>query len=154
MVLHHLGCFPRLLLVVGLCGLMNPFYAWPKNLTKSQWFEIQHIQPNRRQCNGAMSGVNNYTKHCKPQNTFLHDSFQNVTAVCGLLNITCKNGLNNCHESLKPINMTHCNLTAGKYPNCVYKEIAQYKRFIVACDPPQKGDPPYRLVPVHLDNTV
>ena len=33
-------------------------------------------------------------------------------------------------------------------------DAAQYKFFIVACDPPQKTDPPYHLVPVHLDKVV
>ncbi|KAK2103897.1 hypothetical protein P7K49_017753 [Saguinus oedipus] len=93
-----------------------------------------------------MSHINNYTQHCKPQNTFLHDSFQNVAAVCDLLSITCKNGLHNCHQSLKPVNMTDCRLTSGKYPQCRYSAAAQYKLFIVACDPPQKGDPPYKAL--------
>ncbi|XP_037691447.1 ribonuclease K6 [Choloepus didactylus] len=153
MVLDHLGCFP-LLLVLGLCGPVGSFYALPEHLTKAHWFEIQHIQPSPLQCNRAMSGVNNYTQHCKPQNTFLHDSFQNVAAACDLPKIICKNGQDNCHQSLKPINMTHCSLTAGKYPNCRYKEVALYKLFIVACDPPEKSDPPYQLVPVHLDKVV
>ncbi|XP_008586715.1 PREDICTED: ribonuclease K6 [Galeopterus variegatus] len=154
MVLDLLGRFPLLLLLLGLWAPVRPLYAWPKNLTKAHWFEIQHIQPSPLQCNRAMSGVNNYTQHCKPQNTFLHDSFQNVAAVCDLLNISCKNGRNNCHQSSKRVNMTHCRLTAGRYPNCHYSGAAQYKFFIVACDPPQKSDPPYCLVPVHLDRIV
>uniref|UniRef100_A0A5F4W6F1 Ribonuclease K6 n=1 Tax=Callithrix jacchus TaxID=9483 RepID=A0A5F4W6F1_CALJA len=72
--------------------------------------------------------------HCKPQNTFLHDSFQNVTAVCELLSITCKNGLHNCHQSLKPVNMTDCRLTSGNYPQCRYSTAAKYKFFIIACE--------------------
>lgn len=154
MVLDLLEGFPLLLLLLGLWGPMYPLCALPKNLTKAHWFEIQHIQPNPLQCYQAMHVINNYTRHCKPQNTFLHDSFKNVAATCGLPKIVCKNGWNNCHQSPKPVNMTNCNLTAGKYPNCRYKDAAQYKFFIIACEPPQKSDPPFQLVPVHLDKIV
>ncbi|XP_003421651.1 ribonuclease K6 [Loxodonta africana] len=154
MVLDLLGHFPHLLLLLGLWGPMHPLFAVPQNLTKAEWFEIQHLQPSPLLCNQGMRGVNNYIQHCKPVNTFLHDSFQNVTAVCNLTNITCKNGLNNCHQSQNPVNITHCRLTAGKYPKCTYKNAALYKSFIVACDPPQTGDPPYPLVPVHLDKII
>ncbi|XP_003803115.1 ribonuclease K6 [Otolemur garnettii] len=146
-------CFP-LLFLLELWGPICPLYAQPMHLTKAQWFEIQHIQLYPLQCNRAMYGINNYTGHCKPLNTFLHDSFQNVAATCNLPNLVCKNGQNNCHQSPKPVNMTHCRLTSGKYPQCRYRDSTQYKFFVVACDPPQKIDPPYHLVPVHLDSTV
>lgn len=145
--------FP-LLLLLGLFGLLYPLWALPKGLTKAQWFEIQHIQPIPLQCDGAMSDVNNYTKRCKPLNTFLHDSFQNVSDSCTLPNITCKNGQHNCHQSASPVSLTNCKLTGGKYPNCRYKNASQFKFFIVACEPPQKNDTSYPLVPVHLDKIV
>ncbi|XP_017516816.1 ribonuclease K6 [Manis javanica] len=154
MVLDLLGYFPLLLLLLGLWRPTCPLCAWPQSLTKAHWFEIQHIQSSALQCSKAMRGVNNYTQHCKPQNTFLHASFQHVAAVCDLPNTVCRNGRNNCHRSLKSVNMTQCSLTAGKYPDCRYKGAAQYKLFIVACEPPEKGDPPYGLVPVHLDETL
>ncbi|XP_036895650.1 ribonuclease K6 [Sturnira hondurensis] len=154
MVVHLLVHFPLLLLMLGPWEPVCPVYSLPKNLTKAQWFEIQHIQPSPLQCNRAMRGVNSYTWHCKPQNTFLHDSFQNVTATCALSAIVCKNGQKNCHQSPKPVKMTICDLTAGIYPNCNYKDTAQYKFFVIACDPPQKSDPPYPLVPVHLDKVI
>ncbi|XP_005412131.1 PREDICTED: ribonuclease K6 [Chinchilla lanigera] len=143
-----------LLLLLGLPGLLCPLWASPKRLTRAQWFEIQHIQPSPLQCSSAMSRVNSYTQHCKPLNTFLHDSFQNVSDSCILPNIICKNGQNNCHQSASPVKLTNCNLTGGKYPNCRYKDAAQFKFFVVACEPPQKSDPPYPLVPVHLDKIV
>lgn len=146
--------FPLILLLLGLWGPVCPLYALPKNLTKAGWFQIQHIRQSPLQCNNAMGGVNSYTQHCKPQNTFLHESFQNVTAACKLPNIVCKNGRNNCHQSAKPVYVTNCHLTAGKYPNCSYKDVAANKFFVIACDPPQKTDPPYPLVPVHLDKII
>ncbi|XP_004694743.1 PREDICTED: ribonuclease K6 [Condylura cristata] len=154
MALDLLRCFPLFLALLGLWGPVLPLCAWPNYLTRAHWFEIQHIQPSPLQCTKAMSGVNNYTQHCKPENTFLHDSFQNVAATCDLPNITCKNGQKNCHQSPKPVNMTQCSLTQGKYPNCNYREVAQHKFFIIACNRPQKSDPPYQLVPVHLDKVV
>lgn len=150
----NLGCFPLLLMLLGLWSTVCPLCALPKRLTKAHWFEIQHIQPGLLQCNRAMGGVNNYTQHCKPENTFLHDSFQNVADACNLPHIICKNGQNNCHRSAKPVNMTNCRLTAGRYPHCHYRDTAQYRSFIVACDPPEKSDPPYQLVPVHLDRLI
>ncbi|XP_007949322.2 ribonuclease K6-like [Orycteropus afer afer] len=153
MVLDLLGRSSLLLLLV-LWGPVHLLCAWPKNFTRAQWFEVQHIQLSPLQCNRAMSGVNKYTQHCKPENTFLHDSFEDVAATCDLPNTICKNGRNNCHRSPKPINMTQCSLTAGRYPDCRYKDANIFKFFIVACDPPEKGDPPYRLVPVHLDKIV
>ncbi|XP_004390053.1 ribonuclease K6 isoform X2 [Trichechus manatus latirostris] len=154
MVLDLLGCFPHLLLLLGVWGPVNPLFALPNIITRAQWFKIQHLQPSPLPCNRAMSIVNKYTQHCKPENTFLHDSFENVTAICDLPRIICKNGRYNCHKSPRPINMTNCSLTTGNYPNCSYSNAALYKFFVVACDPPQPTDPPYHLVPVHLDKIV
>uniref|UniRef100_G1PLK7 Ribonuclease A-domain domain-containing protein n=1 Tax=Myotis lucifugus TaxID=59463 RepID=G1PLK7_MYOLU len=144
---------PFLLLLADINTLdpdVYPIDALPKNLTNAQCFEIHHTQPSPLQCNKAMHGVNNYTQHCKPQNTFLHDSFQNVAAACELPKTVRKKG----HQSPKPINLTNCNLTAGKYPNCHHKDAAQCKFFIIDCDLPQRRDPPSPLVPVHLDKVV
>nr|XP_010988515.2 ribonuclease K6 [Camelus dromedarius] len=141
-------------LLLGLWWAVPPLCALPEGLTRARWFEIQHIQPRPLPCNKAMSVVNSYTRHCKPENTFLHTSFQDVAAACDSPNITCKNGQNNCHEDPKPVHLTQCSLTGGRYPYCRYREAAEYKCYIVACDPPQKGDPPYALVPVHLDKVV
>lgn len=144
-----------LLLLLGLWGPVCLLRSTqPKGLTKARWFEIQHIQTSPQQCNTAMPGVNNYTQHCKPKNTFLHESFRNVAAACGSPNITCKNGQKNCHESAGPVNMTDCALTGGAYPGCRYSSAVKYKFFIVACERPKKNDPPYQLVPVHLDGIV
>ncbi|KAM8780681.1 ribonuclease K6 [Rhynchonycteris naso] len=154
MVLDLLERFPLFLLVMGLRGPVCPLYAVPPGLTKAQWFQIQHIQKSPLQCNMAMRRVNNYIGKCKHENTFLHDSFQNVAATCMMPVTLCKNGRNNCHQSPKPIRMTNCNLTGGTYPDCDYKDVVQYKFFIIACDPPQRSDPPYPLVPVHFDKIV
>ncbi|XP_034355046.1 ribonuclease K6-like [Arvicanthis niloticus] len=143
-----------LLLLLGLWEPMCLFCAHPKGLSKARWFEIQHIQTSPQQCNTAMRGVNNYTRHCKQKNTFLHESFQNVAATCSLHTITCRNGRKNCHKSTKPVKMTDCSHTGEAYPNCRYSSAVLYKFFIVACEHPKKADPDYQLVPVHLDKIL
>ncbi|XP_044088371.1 ribonuclease K3-like [Neovison vison] len=151
MILDLLGPFPLLLLLLGSWGPAHPLGAWAQPPTRAQWFAIQHISTGPVQCNMAMRRVNNYKQHCKPQNTFLHDTFQNVAATCLLPNRTCKNGQNNCHQSANIIGMTYCSHTGGTYPNCRYSTTPQNQFYTVACNPPQPGDPPYSLVPVHLD---
>uniref|UniRef100_A0A673TFP7 Ribonuclease A family member k6 n=2 Tax=Suricata suricatta TaxID=37032 RepID=A0A673TFP7_SURSU len=152
MMLDLLGRFPLLLLLLGLWGPVCPLCAQPPPLTRAQWFKIQHVRSSLVNCNREMNGVNNYTQNCKSRNTFLQDSFKSVSDTCLLPNITCKNGLHNCHKSQRPISMTNCSLTAGRYPNCNYKTSYPQKFYIIACDPPQQGDPPYPWVPVHLDS--
>ncbi|XP_044923361.1 LOW QUALITY PROTEIN: ribonuclease K3-like [Mustela putorius furo] len=150
MMLDLLGPFPLLLLLLGSWGPGLPPGAMAQ-LARFQIFEIQHIRAGPVQCNNVMRAVNSLTQHCKPQNTFLHDTFQNVAATCLLPNRTCRNGQNNCHQSANRIGMTYCSRTGGTYPNCRYSTTPQNQFYTVACNPPQQGDPPYPLVPVHLD---
>ncbi|XP_027427655.1 ribonuclease K6-like [Zalophus californianus] len=153
MMLDLLGPFPLLLLLLGSGGPGLPPGAWAQ-LTGFQKFVIRHIPvgPVPTQCNNAMRTVNTLTRNCKPQNTFLHDSIQNVSDTCLLPNIRCRNRTNtNCHRSANPIDTTYCNLTRGRYPNCQYSTRPQTQFYVVACNPPQRGDPRYTLVPVHLD---
>ncbi|XP_036303742.1 ribonuclease 7 [Pipistrellus kuhlii] len=144
-----------LLLLLGLWVAEVPISAKPKGMTSAQWFQTQHVQPSPKACKGAMGNINKHTKHCKPLNTFLHESFSSVAATCQSPNIACKNGQNNCHQSKGPVSLTSCELTSGKYPNCNYKENATHASYIIACNPPQKGDAKqFHLVPVHLDKVV
>ncbi|XP_076983421.1 ribonuclease 7-like [Tamandua tetradactyla] len=147
------------LLVFLLLGVLwvteVPVSAKPKKKTPAQWFATQHVQPSPQRCNKAMGSINKYNKHCKNLNTFLHDSFSNVTSTCQTNSMTCKNGDKNCHKSQRPVSLTLCQLTSGKYPNCKYKEKSQNAHYIVACKPPQKRDSGHSpLVPVHLDRIV
>ncbi|ELK23773.1 PREDICTED: ribonuclease 7 [Myotis davidii] len=144
-----------LLLLLGLWVAQAPVSAKPKHMTSAQWFEIQHVQPSPQACKGAMSNINKHTNHCKGLNTFLHESFSSVAATCQNPSIACKNGQKNCHQSKGPVSLTTCELTSGKYPNCNYKENALHASYIIACNPPQKGDTEkVHLVPVHLDKVV
>uniref|UniRef100_A0A8C5ZNI1 Ribonuclease A-domain domain-containing protein n=1 Tax=Marmota marmota marmota TaxID=9994 RepID=A0A8C5ZNI1_MARMA len=142
------------LLLLGFVRMSVSFEDPPGDLTPAQWFEIQHINMPQA-CNSAMGHVNKFTKHCKNLNTFLHESFSNVATACQTTNITCKNNHKNCHQSPGPVPLTMCTLTSGKYPNCRYKEKHLNAPYIVACEPPQKGDSEkFQLVPVHLDEVL
>nr|XP_007988905.2 ribonuclease 8 [Chlorocebus sabaeus] len=148
------GCCPLLLLLLGLWVAQIPVSAKPKDMTSSQWFKTQHVQPSPEACYLAMSNISKYIEWCKDLNTFLHEPFSSVATTCQTPNIACKNGHKNCHQSSGPMSLTMCELTSGKYPNCRYKEKHLNAPYIVACDPPQQGDPGYPLVPVHLDKVV
>uniref|UniRef100_A0A7N5P3F2 Ribonuclease A-domain domain-containing protein n=1 Tax=Ailuropoda melanoleuca TaxID=9646 RepID=A0A7N5P3F2_AILME len=151
MMLGLLGPFPLLLLLLGSWGPVHPLGASAQPRTRAQWFAIQHISGGPVQCNNAMRRVNNNNQRCKPQNTFLHTTFpieerRGVGELQGQ-----ENGQNNCHRSARRIGMTYCNLTGGRFPNCRYRTTPQNRFYTVACNRRQPGDPPYRLVPVHLD---
>ncbi|KAM7158915.1 ribonuclease 7-like [Molossus nigricans] len=148
-------CSLLLLLLLGLWVAQVPVSAKPKHMTSAQWFEIQHVQPSPQGCKGAMDNINKHTKHCKGLNTFLHESFSSVAATCQTSVTACKNGHKNCHQSKEPVSLTQCDLISGKYPACRYKETKLHASYIIACDPPQKGDSgKFHLVPVHLDGVV
>ncbi|XP_049624681.1 ribonuclease 7-like [Suncus etruscus] len=149
------SCPLLLFLLLALWVAQRPTSAKPKNMTSAQWFEIQHVQLSPMKCSMAMNRINQYEKNCKRFNTFLHESFSNVTSTCQTPNITCKNGRGNCHQSPTPVSLTNCQLISGKYPNCRYNEKQMNASFIIACDPPEKRDSwKFPLVPVHLDKVL
>ncbi|XP_030740759.2 ribonuclease 7 [Echinops telfairi] len=132
-----------LLLLLGLWVAKVPVSATCKHMTSARWFETQHAQPRPQNCNIMMINTNQYLKHCKPLNTFVHDSFASVATICQTPIITCKNGCENCHLSQEPVSLTMCEHISGKYPD----------RGTVARDPPQQKDgQESELVPVHLDS--
>uniref|UniRef100_A0A8C3W5L8 Ribonuclease A-domain domain-containing protein n=1 Tax=Catagonus wagneri TaxID=51154 RepID=A0A8C3W5L8_9CETA len=144
-----------LLLLLGQWVAEDPVSAKPGHMTSAQWFETQHVQPTPQGCNAAMGPINKYPRRCKALNTFLHESFSSVATTCQTSIRACKNGRENCHKSQKPVSLTTCELTAGRYPDCRYKEKKLVASYIVACEPPQKKDSgKFHLVPVHLDQVL
>ena len=102
-----------------------------------------------------MCKISKFCKFCRDFNTFLHESFSNVATACQTPNTACKNRENNCHRSQKPVSLTECKLTSRRYPDCKYKEKKRVTSYIVACNPPKKGDSgKFKLVPVHLDKVL
>ncbi|XP_059771610.1 non-secretory ribonuclease [Balaenoptera ricei] len=152
-----------LFLLLGLLGMVISLHAQPPNLTRAQWFEIQHINMAHPQCNDAMRVVNRYRMEmpnrprmvCKNQNTFLHTTFAEVARVCTTRNVCCPSSCRkNCHISSVQVPVTHCNLTrnARHYMDCRYTPTQAQKSFIIACDNRSPQDnATYPVVPVHLD---
>ncbi|XP_019823475.2 eosinophil cationic protein [Bos indicus] len=148
----------RLILLLGLLGMVISLHAPPRTLTRAQWFEIQHINMAHHQCNAAMRVVNRYRMVCKGRNTFLHRTFAYVARICNTPNVTCStSGRMNCHNSSVQVPITFCNLTrnAMNYTNCRYGRTRARKIFIVACEKRSPRDSPrYPVVPVHLDKII
>ncbi|XP_061285799.1 non-secretory ribonuclease isoform X2 [Bos javanicus] len=148
----------RLILLLGLLGMVISLHAPPDSLTWAQWFEIQHINMAHPQCNAAMRVVNGYRMVCKNKNTFLHRTFAYVAGICNTPNVTCStSGRMNCHNSSVQVPITYCNLTrkARNYTNCRYQQTRAWRIFIVACENRSPRDSPrYPVVPVHLDDII
>nr|XP_031528841.1 ribonuclease pancreatic [Vicugna pacos] len=117
-------------------------------------FERQHMDSgnspgnNTNYCNQMMKRRNMTLVRCKPVNTFIHESLEDVQAICSEKNITCKNGKYNCHQSNSTMNITDCRQTgSSRYPNCVYTTKELQKHIIIACE----GNV---SVPVHFDGWI
>ncbi|XP_006190895.2 eosinophil cationic protein [Camelus dromedarius] len=145
------------LLLLGLLGMVISLHAPPANLTRAQWFEIQHINMAHSQCDPAMQVVNSYRGVCKDKNTFLHTTFAQVAHVCTTKNVACRNRRMNCHKSPGRVPLTFCNLTKieSNYTKCKYSQMKMQMIYIVACEQRSPQDnATYSLVPVHLDNII
>ncbi|KAM4832160.1 ribonuclease pancreatic [Urocitellus parryii] len=143
--------FPLLVLVLLVLEWIPPTLGKESAAKK---FQRQHMDssptfsPSPTYCNEMMRRRNMTKGHCKPVNTFVHESLEDVQAVCTQENVTCKNGQTNCFQSRSNMHITDCRLTRGsKYPNCSYKTSEKERRIIVACE----GNP---SVPVHFDASV
>ncbi|XP_032774083.1 ribonuclease pancreatic delta-type [Rattus rattus] len=120
-----------------------------------QDFKRQHMDPgsppNSRPtyCNQMMKRRGMTKGSCKRVNTFLHESWAKVQAICSQRQMTCKtSSKKNCHKSSSPLHITECRLKgSSKYPKCDYTTTNSQKHIIIACE----GNP---LVPVHYDASV
>ncbi|XP_034354591.1 ribonuclease pancreatic-like [Arvicanthis niloticus] len=140
--------FPLFVLVLGW---VQPSLGKESSAAK---FKRQHMDPEGSSsssptyCNQMMKSREMTKGTCKPVNTFVHESLEDVQAVCSQENVTCKNGRSNCYKSRATIQITDCRLKGNsKYPNCDYKTSRVQKHIIVACE----GNP---SVPVHFDGSV
>ncbi|VCW70814.1 unnamed protein product [Gulo gulo] len=132
MMLNLLGPFPLLLLLLGSWGSVLPPGAWAQPSTSVQTFVIQHISAGPVQWNVETSRVNHLERSCKRENTLLHDFFQNVSDTYILPNRICRNGRNNCHQSVNCTGLTHYYDAGETYPNCSYSITLQNRFYIVA----------------------
>ncbi|XP_037357814.1 ribonuclease pancreatic-like [Talpa occidentalis] len=127
-----------LLVVLVLVGAQPP---------AAQNFHQRHMDTNPRDlghnyCNQMMRNRNLLNRNF---NTFVHETFAVVQAVCREPRIRCRNGENNCHRSRQNMMITDCNLT-GLHPNPTYNTNRHQASIIIAC----VGNPP---VPVHFDGS-
>ncbi|XP_037691449.1 ribonuclease pancreatic isoform X2 [Choloepus didactylus] len=143
--------FPLLALVLLVLGVIQPSLS---KETAAMKFQRQHmdsgssLSSDSSYCNKMMKVRNMTQESCKPVNTFVHESLQDVQAVCFQENVTCKNGQQNCHQSRSNMHITDCRQTSGsKYPNCLYQTSNMNRHIIIACE----GNP---YVPVHFDASV
>ncbi|XP_033291801.1 ribonuclease pancreatic [Orcinus orca] len=151
MAWKSLVLLPWLVLVLLVLGWVQPSLGKESPAMK---FQRQHMDSgsspgnNSNYCNQMMMRRKMTQGRCKPVNTFVHESLEDVKAVCFQKNIHCKNGKTNCYESNSTMYITECRETgSSKYPNCAYKTSQKEKHIIVACE----GDP---YVPVHFDGSV
>ncbi|XP_076787182.1 ribonuclease pancreatic-like [Arvicanthis niloticus] len=141
--------FPLFVLVLGW---VQPSLGQESKVEK---FKRQHIDPegffngSPTYCNEMMASQKMTEGSCKPKNTFVHKSLEDVQAVCSQEKVTCKNKKNNCYKSKATMQITDCSLLGNsKYPNCKYKTTHNLqKQIIVACE----GNPSQ---PVHFDGSV
>nr|Q8VD90.1 RecName: Full=Ribonuclease pancreatic gamma-type; AltName: Full=RNase 1 gamma; Flags: Precursor [Rattus fuscipes]CAC86438.1 pancreatic ribonuclease gamma [Rattus fuscipes] len=141
-------------LLVLVLGCVQPSLVGESKESPSEKFKRRHMdeegpyQSSPTYCNQMMKDRGMTSGRCKPLNTFVHESWAKVKAICSQDKVTCKNGKSNCHKSISTLNITDCLLMgSSKYPKCDYSTTARQKHSIIACD----GNP---YVPVHYDATV
>ncbi|XP_034354327.1 ribonuclease pancreatic-like [Arvicanthis niloticus] len=120
--------------------------------SKAEKFKRQHVDPEGSS-NRSPTYCNEMMRRrkipCKNKNTFIHESLEDVQAVCSQEKVTCKKPMmNNCYKSRATMHITDCDLQKNpKFTNCNYKTRRFQKHIIVACE----GNP---SVPVHFDGSV
>ncbi|XP_065728488.1 ribonuclease pancreatic [Phocoena phocoena] len=151
MARKSLVLLPWLVLVLLVLGWVQPSLGKESPAMK---FQRQHMDSgsspgnSSNYCNQMMTRRKMTQGRCKPVNTFVHESLEDVKAVCFQENVQCKNGKTNCYKSNSTMYITDCRETgSSKYPNCAYRTSQKEKHIIVACE----GDP---YVPVHFDGSV
>ncbi|XP_007479825.2 ribonuclease pancreatic A-like [Monodelphis domestica] len=115
-------------------------------------FKRQHLDsgtkgnPGKKYCDQMMAKRGMTKRKCKPVNTFLHESYQNIENICHEPNVPCANkNMHNCHKSNHPMKITECHLSGGSKPDkCRCRMNNVKKNVTVAC----VGK---TLKPVHLD---
>ena len=147
---------PKSLVLLSLLVLVLLVWVQPSlgKESAAAKFRRQHMDSgssssgNSNYCNLMMKRRRMTHGRCKPVNTFVHESLDDVKAVCSQKKVACKNGQINCYQSNSAMRITDCRQTgSSKYPNCAYKTTRAEKRIIVACE----GKP---CVSVHFDASV
>ncbi|XP_044516004.1 ribonuclease pancreatic-like [Gracilinanus agilis] len=120
--------------------------------SQEEKFKRQHLDqgtkgnPDRKYCDQMMVKRGMTKERCKPINTFVRESYQQIKNICHEAHVPCANKkMHNCHKSSHPMKITECHLSGGSRPGrCKYQRNNTKKHVTVAC----VGNP---LKPVHLD---
>uniref|UniRef100_A0A670ZMV5 Ribonuclease A family member 4 n=1 Tax=Pseudonaja textilis TaxID=8673 RepID=A0A670ZMV5_PSETE len=92
-------------------------------------------------CNLMMQRRGLSRGRCKPSNTFIHASNNNIIAVCRGAGTRHQRNLFNSRNSFS---VTHCRST-GRYPNCNYRGRSMNRRVRLGC---------VRRLPVHFARLI
>lgn len=90
--------------------------------TADQWLETQQVQLSPQGYNMVTGNDNKHTKHCKGLHTLLYEFFSRVAATCPTPTNACRKSHGDCHQSQKPVSLTICEHTSGRYQDCRYTE--------------------------------
>ncbi|XP_054848239.1 ribonuclease-like [Eublepharis macularius] len=127
---------PILLLLLVLLG---PLPSSSQRETRHQKFQRQHVDfpktnpewDARRYCNLMMQRRGMSTDTCKPSNTFIHGSPEDVDAICTHGGTYSSD---NFYNSNAHFEITSCRITGGSQrPPCNYRGILSSQRVQVAC---------------------
>ncbi|XP_077170540.1 ribonuclease-like [Paroedura picta] len=128
--------WPVLLLLLVLLG---PWPASPQRETRHEKFRRQHTDypktsPDldaRRYCNLMMQRRGMTSGACKPSNTFIHGSPEEVDAICTHGGTYFNE---NYYDSNAHFDVTSCRITGGSQsPPCNYRGRLSTQRVRVAC---------------------
>ncbi|XP_026576414.1 ribonuclease-like [Pseudonaja textilis] len=83
-------------------------------------------------CNAMMQSREMTNPNCKPLNSFIHDTKNRITAVCGSEGTPFGNRL---QRSLRPFRVTTCKMRGSSIlPPCEYRENTSPRYIVIACE--------------------
>ncbi|KAM8780243.1 inactive ribonuclease-like protein 9 [Rhynchonycteris naso] len=71
---------------------------------------------------------------CKKEHFFLRAYYSDLKRTCNSMLVPCKNGVKNCHKSVKLMEGVYCNLTSGvRMPDCRYDSFHKVGYILLIC---------------------
>ncbi|XP_015273013.1 PREDICTED: ribonuclease-like [Gekko japonicus] len=122
-----------------LMVLLGPWPASTQRETRHQKFQRQHVNypktspelEPRRYCNLMMQSRKMTTNACKPSNTFIHGSPEDVDAIC---THGGTHSSENYYDSNVSFEVTSCRISGGSQrPPCSYRGRLSSQHVRVAC---------------------
>ncbi|XP_031218276.1 angiogenin [Mastomys coucha] len=138
---------PGPLLLVFVLGLVLTLPTLAQDDRRYRKFLNEHYDAkpkgrDDRYCESMMK-KRGLTSPCKDTNTFIHDTTNNIKAICGRDGSPYEGNL---IISNAPFQVTTCKHHGGSQrPPCRYRASKGYRRIVIACE---------NGLPVHLDESV